>query len=58
MRRTVIEIDGHSHDYKIDEDKARDEFMNGLGLKVIRIFDSDVKKNMGGVLQLLEKELQ
>jgi len=57
LRRIVIEVDGDSHDSKIEDDKARDMFLKNLGLKVIRIHDLDVKKNMTGVLSLLRKEL-
>jgi|GEM_PF-1235876 len=45
----VFEIDGSSHDNKIDYDAERDAFMNDLGLFVIRIPDVDVKKNMESV---------
>jgi very-short-patch-repair endonuclease len=47
----VIEIDGSSHDNKYEYDKRRDEYMQELGLKVIRISDT-------GVLQYLEIELR
>ena len=57
LRRVVIEVDGDSHDLKVEEDKARDIFLKSLFLKVVRIHDHDVKKNMGAVLKLLEKEL-
>lgn len=56
-KRAVIEIDGESHNEKLDYDKERDEFMEQLGLKVIRIYDIEVKKNLGGVLRHLEREL-
>ena len=58
LRRVAVEIDGDSHDMKLDEDKERDSFLNGLGIKVVRIHDHEVKKNMGGVLKYLESELQ
>ena len=56
-KRAVIEIDGESHDHKIEYDKARDEFMRSLGLKIIRIHDMEVKVNLGGVLWHLEREM-
>ena len=46
-----------SHDHKVDYDKERDEFMEKLGLKVIRIHDMEVKVNLAGVLWHLEREL-
>jgi very-short-patch-repair endonuclease len=42
----VFEIDGSSHDDKIYYDKERDMCMQSLGLKVVRILDIDVKRNI------------
>jgi very-short-patch-repair endonuclease len=49
----VIEIDGSSHDNKQEYDKARDSFLQSLGLTVIHIPVIDVMKNMGGVMEML-----
>ena len=51
----VIEIDGSSHDNKIEYDTTRQLFLENLGLKVYRIADIDVKKNLDIVMQSLEK---
>ena len=40
--KTVIEIDGATHDYSQNTDSNRDAYMTSLGLKVIRIAASDV----------------
>jgi len=45
----VFEIDGGSHDDKIEYDAERDAFMKDLNLQVVRILDIDIKKNMGSV---------
>jgi len=50
----VIEIDGISHDEKIEYDKERDAFLTGLRLTVIHVFDSDVKQNLNSVVELLK----
>ncbi len=47
----VFEIDGASHDTKIEYDAERDAFMQDLNLQVVRILDVEVKKNLGGVYQ-------
>ena len=39
----VIEIDGGSHDGREEYDHRRDEYMKGLGLKVVRISDAGVR---------------
>ncbi|QQS31068.1 MAG: DUF559 domain-containing protein [Sphingobacteriales bacterium] len=51
----VIEIDGASHfsEEAMQYDAERDRQMKVLGLKVIRIADKDVRKNMAGVLEEL-----
>ena len=50
--KLVLEIDGCSHDRP--EAKARDlrkdQYLNSIGLRVIRIEDSKVKQNMEQVL--------
>jgi len=45
----VFEIDGSSHDDKIEYDAERDAFMEDLSLLVVRILDIDVKKNITSV---------
>lgn len=49
----VFEIDGSSHDGKIEYDAERDVFMQDFNLQIIRILDVDVKKNMKNVYQLV-----
>ena len=49
----VFEIDGSSHDDKIEYDAERDAFMKDLNLEVIRIVDIDVKKNISSVYKLV-----
>ncbi len=49
----VIEIDGSSHDDKVDYDAQRDAFLIGLDLVIIHISDSDVKRNLSGVMEFL-----
>jgi very-short-patch-repair endonuclease len=49
----VIEIDGRSHEGKFDHDMERNNFLIGLGLKVLHISDIKPKKQMNAVLELL-----
>ena len=44
-----------SHNEKEEYDAERDNFMQSLNLQVIRISDTDVKKNMESVYQLVVK---
>ena len=54
----VFEIDGSSHDSKLEYDAERDAFMQGLNLQVIRILDVDVKKNIGSVYVFVLETIQ
>lgn len=51
----VIEIDGSSHDDKYEYDKRRDEYMEKLGLRVIRISDEGVRHRMEMELEYIAK---
>ena len=51
----VVEIDGSSHDDKIEYDALRQEFFENLGLRVYRIGDHDVKNQIGNVMDNLEQ---
>ena len=50
----VIEIDGSSHDNKQEYDLARQTYLEDLGLRVYRIKDAQVKKNINLVMKELE----
>ncbi|MDR1691523.1 MAG: DUF559 domain-containing protein [Rickettsiales bacterium] len=57
-RKLVLEIDGESHEFKVDYDTKRDEYLKSLDLKVIHIDDMDIKKNLEEVLLMLEMYLR
>jgi very-short-patch-repair endonuclease len=40
--KLVIEIDGATHDYRQDADGRRDDYMESLGLSVLRIYAADL----------------
>lgn len=50
----VIEIDGESHNYKIEYDETREAFLKALGLEIIHFNDIDIKNDMDSVLVYLE----
>ena len=56
--KLVIEIDGESHDGKIQEDKTREEKLKSLGLNILRFLDSEVKQNMEGVILEIRKWIE
>ena len=49
----VIEIDGNSHDEKVEYDEERDAYLQGLGLTVIHITDQEIERNIDGVIRML-----
>ena len=51
----AIEIDGMSHDEKIDEDIERQKQIESFGISFLRFNDLDVKKNMEGVVVAIEE---
>ena len=51
--QVVIEIDGSSHDDKVDYDAERDRYLASLGLTVIHIPVEDVLQRMNSVMVML-----
>ncbi|MEH2461510.1 endonuclease domain-containing protein [Nostoc sp.] len=56
--RLVVEVDGEIHDYTQQEDAIRQEFLESLGLQVMRFRNEDVLERMEGVLQDIGAWLQ
>jgi very-short-patch-repair endonuclease len=54
-KSVVIEVDGSSHDSKVEYDAERDAYLTGLNLTVIHVLDSEVKSNLVGVMQFLQE---
>jgi very-short-patch-repair endonuclease len=50
----VLEIDGISHENKIEYDAARQVFLESLGLKIFRVTDGAVKSNIISVMEGLK----
>ncbi len=51
----MIEIDGISHNDRIQYDKKRQEKLESLGLHVFRFTESYVNENVTGVLYTIEE---
>lgn len=58
--KLVIEIDGGQHYEKerTKEDRKRDDYLQGLGLNVMRFSDIDVLKNINGILERIYEHLK
>lgn len=55
--KLVIELDGHSHDVRQEQDIERDRWMREQGYTVLRFVNADVRENIEGVLQAIQAEL-
>ena len=55
-QRLIVELDGGQH-AEHRQDKRRDNDLQALGYRVVRIWDNDVIENLDGVLKSLLSEL-
>jgi len=55
-----IEIDGNSHDKEnaYEKDRERQREIKGLGIQFLRFNDLEVKRNMPGVLSVIEQWIE
>ena len=53
--KLVVEADGGQHftDQSLEYDKNRTEFLNSLGIKVIRFTNKEINKNIDGCMEKL-----
>jgi very-short-patch-repair endonuclease len=58
--RLVIEVDGGQHyqEQGMARDAARDSYLSGLGLEVIRFSNRDVLYNIDGVIAVIVERLE
>jgi very-short-patch-repair endonuclease len=56
--RLIIEVDGAIHDYTQAEDAIRQEFLESLGLRVVRFTNGEVFQQLNGVLEAISDALQ
>ena len=56
-KKIIVELDGGQHVKQADYDYRRTVFIGKMGFRVIRFWDTDVLKNMNGVLMELEHAL-
>ena len=59
QKKLAVELDGSPHDTEqgFAKDKERTEYLQRLGIKVIRFENKDVIKNLEGVLIEIKKNL-
>lgn len=54
----AIEVDGDTHDQRIEQDKTRQRQLESMGIHVLRFKDRDVKRNLDGVIFAIEEWIQ
>ena len=58
--KLIVELDGGQHysEENIEKDEARDKFLSDLGFRVLRFSNSDVFKNIEGVVTEIYNHLE
>jgi len=56
-KNIIIELDGGQHTIFEKKDKIRDKWLEEEGYKVLRFWDNDVFRNIGGVLERILEEM-
>ncbi|MGC2063433.1 MAG: endonuclease domain-containing protein [Thermodesulfovibrionales bacterium] len=56
--RLIIEIDGESHSDKAERDRKRQEWLESIGLTVLRFYDIEIKRNLSPVIMVLERWIE
>jgi very-short-patch-repair endonuclease len=56
--RLVIEVDGITHDNKLERDNRRDDTLRQAGFHVFRFTDEEVLTNIEGVMRAIEKIIE
>jgi very-short-patch-repair endonuclease len=57
--KMAIEIDGGQHyfDEEVEKDKKRDDYLNALGIKVLRFSNNEILENIEEVLEKIYEEI-
>ena len=56
--KLAIEIDGSTHNFKINNDQVRQKKLEGLGIKFLRFTDKEVIKNVEGIAAYIRGWIQ
>lgn len=56
--KLIVEIDGYSHQFKLEEDKQRDLELSGLGFRILRFSEYEVKNKIDEVLNVLANYIE
>ena len=48
--RVILEVDGLAHDFRVERDAVRDEWLRGQGFVVVRVAAAEVLKELDAVV--------
>ena len=51
--RLIVELDGYSHDTRVEHDLRRDAYVKAEGYRLLRFSNADVMTNLDGVAQTI-----
>lgn len=54
----AVEIDGDSHDHKMEADRIRQKNLEAFGVRFLRFLDRDVKNNLEGVVLMIHQRVR
>lgn len=57
-KKLVIELDGSHHLEAKERDQERTDYLNNLNIKVLRFWNNDIKKDLGGVILQIKKHIE
>ncbi len=57
-KKLVVELDGAQHLDNKTYDAVRRKFMESLGIRTVRFWNGDVRKNLSGVIMKIEEYLR
>ena len=55
-KKLIVEVDGRSHDEKLDYDTQREAFFHREGYRVVRVTNHDVSQNLEAVVRWIAQE--
>ena len=55
--QVIVEVDGPIHDYTLEEDRIRQDWLESLGFTVLRFTNDEVLQTIGTVLERIAEEL-
>ncbi len=57
-KRLAIELDGSHHLDNVEHDQERTNYLESVGIKVIRFWNGEIKNNLAGVMEKIKEELE